>query len=169
LIQNLKRDSELFKFLPLERRSVMENKDQHLIEEIIDKINQIKMYRHSEDVRQAGGRGTGYVLSYLYYNGNKVLPSELSKMMNVTTPRVTAILNELEAQNLIIRSISPEDRRNVYVMLSDKGNQLVQKKIMRQKKSIHLLVERLEEGDVEAFLRVLKVLEEIMAEGEWRI
>ncbi|NMA66506.1 MAG: winged helix-turn-helix transcriptional regulator [Clostridiaceae bacterium] len=147
----------------------MENKNQTIVEEIIDIINQIKMYRHSEDAKQPGGRGTGYVLSYLYYNGDKVLPSELSKMMNVTTPRVTAILNELEAGDLIIRSISPEDRRNVYVMLSDKGNQVVQQKLLQQQKSIHLLAERLDVEDVKAFLRVLKVLEKIIAEKGWSI
>lgn len=147
----------------------MDNKNQLLIDEIIDKINHIKMHRRSEDVKQLGGRGTGFVMSYLYYNGNKVLPSELSKMMNVTTSRVTAILNEMEAHELIIRSISPEDRRNVYVMLSDKGNQVVQEKLLNQQKSINLLVERLDEGDVKAFLRILNVLEEIVAEQEWSI
>ncbi len=147
----------------------MESKSQPLIEEIIDEINHIKMYRRSEDVKQQGGRGTGYVLSYLYYNGNKVLPSELGKMMNVTTSRVTAILNELEAEELITRSISPEDRRNVYVMLSDKGNQVVQKKLLQQQKNIQLLVERLTQEDTGAFLRVLKVLEEIIAEHGWGI
>lgn len=147
----------------------MDNKNQALIEEIIDRINHIKMRRRTEEAKQQGGRGTSYILSYLYYNGNKALPSELGKKMNVTTPRVTAILNELEERELITRTISPEDRRNVYVMLSEKGNQVVQEKLLRQKKNIKLLVERLEKDDVKAFVRVLKVLDELMDEEEWRI
>lgn len=148
---------------------VMENKNQTIIEEIIDKINRIKMYQRSEDAKQQGGRGTGFVMSYLYYNDNKALPSELSKMMNVTTSRVTAILNDLESQGLISRSISKEDRRNVYVMLSDKGNQLVEEKLLQQQKNIGLLVDRVAEEDLEAFIRVLKVLDEIMGEQGWGI
>lgn len=151
----------------VEGRIVLENKI--LVGEIIEKINHIKMYHRSEDARQQGGRGTGYILSYLHYNGDKVLPSELGKMMKVTTPRVTAILNELEAQGLITRSISPEDRRNIYVMLSDKGKQLVQEKISQQQKNVRLLVERLDEDDVRAFIRVLKVLDALIEEEGWGI
>jgi DNA-binding MarR family transcriptional regulator len=147
----------------------MKKKDQDLVEEIIAKLNQLKMYRRSEDARQPGGRGTSFVLSYLYYNGNKVLPSELSRMMNVTTSRVTAILNDMEEKNLITRSISTEDRRHVYVMLSDQGKRIVEKKLAQQQENIKRLVERLEEEDVEAFLRILNVLEEIICEHGWGI
>lgn len=147
----------------------MEDKSQSLVEEIIENINRIKMYRRSEDARQQGGRGTGFVMSYLYYNGNKSLPSELGQRMNVSTPRVTAILNELEAQGLITRSISPEDRRNIYVMLSDKGEQLAEEKTLQQQKNIRLLVERLDEEDIHAFIRVLKVLDELVVEKGWGI
>jgi DNA-binding MarR family transcriptional regulator len=147
----------------------MEHKHQPLIDEIINKINRIRIRRHTEDVRQQGGRGTGFVLSYLYYNDNRALPSELGKMMHVSTPRVTAILNELDAQDLITRSISKEDRRNIYVALSDKGKQLVQAKISRQKKNIQLLVERLDEEDARAFLRALDVLDQLMGEQDWEI
>ncbi|MGI6176657.1 MAG: MarR family winged helix-turn-helix transcriptional regulator [Christensenellales bacterium] len=142
----------------------MTSKNNALIEQMIEKINRIKMYHRSEDAKQQGGRGTGFVLTYLYYHGNQALPSELGQKMNVSTPRVTAILNELEARGLITRSISPEDRRNINVMLSDKGRQVVEERLSKQRKSIQLLVERLDEADVKAFLRVLDVLDSLMEE-----
>lgn len=145
----------------------MKDKNQPLIEEIIEKINRIKMRRRSRLERKHEGRGAGYVLSYLYYNGNKVLPSELGKMMNVTTPRVTAILNNLEAQDLIIRSISPEDRRNIYITLSNKGYKVVKERLLRQRKDIQLLVEHLNEEDVHAFIRVLDAIYRLMDEQGW--
>ena len=87
--------------------------------------------------------------------------------MNVSTPRVTAILNKLEAKNLIIRTISPEDRRNVFITLSEQGRQIVEEKKAQQEKNIQTLVERLKSDDVEAFIRVLKEIDTIIEQQGW--
>ena len=142
----------------------MDNNKHTYVEEIIEHINHLKMQRRSVDSQQKTGRGFGFVLSYLYYNDTNVIPSELGKIMHVSTPRVTAILNKLEAKNLIERKISPEDRRNVFITLSDQGRKVVEEKKAQQQQNIQTLVDRLDEKDVEAFLRVLKTLDTIIDE-----
>lgn len=98
------------------------------------------MQRRSADAHQKTGRGVGFVFSYLYYNGDKVIPSELGKIMNITTPRVTAILNKLKAKGLIARTISPEDRRNVFITLSDQGRKIVEETKALQQQTVQTLV-----------------------------
>lgn len=137
------------------------------VEQIIEHINHLKIQRRTADTQPKTGRGTGFVLSYLHNNGDKIIPSELGKIMNVTTPRVTAILNKLEAKKLIVRAISPEDRRNVFVILSDQGKEVVEEKIAKQQQNIQTLVERLDESDVESFIRVLNELETVIDEQGW--
>lgn len=137
------------------------------IEEIIQQINHLKMQRRSSESKHKTGRGSGFILSYLYYNGNEVIPSELGKAMNVSTPRITAILNKLETKQLIVRTISPEDRRNVFISLSHQGKQIVEEQLLQQQKFIQTLVERLDKEDVEAFIRVLNTLEIIIDEQGW--
>lgn len=147
----------------------MENNSNTHVAEIIAHINHLKIQRRSVNPQQKTERGTGFVLSYLYNNGDTVIPSELGKMMNVTTPRITAILNKLEAKNLIERNISPEDRRNVFITLSDQGRTVVEEKNAQQKTMIQTLVERVEEEDIEAFIRVLNVLDTVIDEQGWRL
>lgn len=137
------------------------------IEEIIQQINHLKMQRRSSESKHKTGRGSSFILSYLYYNGNEVIPSELGKAMNVSTPRITAILNKLETKQLIVRTISPEDRRNVLISLSHQGKQIVEEQLLQQQKFIQTLVERLNKEDVEAFIRVLNTLEIIIDEQGW--
>ena len=109
------------------------------------------------------------VLSYLYDNDTNVIPSELGKMMNVSTPRITTILNKLEAKNLIERKISPEDRRNVFITLSNEGRKMAAEKKAQQEKLIQTLVSRVDEQDIQAFIRVLDALEIVIDEQGWEL
>ena len=89
-----------------------------------------------------GGKGHGFILAYLYYNGDKVQPSELGHKWTYQPPGY-GNSNEMEDQGLIRRSISPENRRNIYVTLSDKGRKLFLEKLSRQRENIQLLLDRL--------------------------
>lgn len=144
----------------------MENNPNTPVTEILTHINCLKLQRRSQ---QKTGRGTGIVLSYLYDNDTNVIPSELGKMMNVSTPRITTILNKLEAKNLIERKISPEDRRNVFITLSNEGRKMAAEKKAQQEKLIQTLVSRVDEQDIQAFIRVLDALEIVIDEQGWEL
>lgn len=47
--------------------------------------------------------------------------SEISKILKVTSPTVTQIVNTLEKDGLIERTIDPDDRRAVKIKLTSKG------------------------------------------------
>ncbi|WP_424766880.1 MarR family winged helix-turn-helix transcriptional regulator [Paenibacillus sp. sgz302251] len=53
--------------------------------------------------------------------------SEISKMLQVTSPTVTQMINSLIASGYVERSSDPNDRRITDVILTEKGEQLAQK------------------------------------------
>jgi DNA-binding MarR family transcriptional regulator len=59
--------------------------------------------------------------------GGDMKVSEISKRMHVTSPTVTQVINSLEANGLVERSVDPTDRRAVRVQLTPKGESVRQK------------------------------------------
>src|SRR5207302_8223917 len=51
--------------------------------------------------------------------------SEISKQLHVTSPTVTQLLNSLEANELLERSIDPTDQRSIDVRLTEKGEMII--------------------------------------------
>ncbi|MCR3921929.1 MAG: MarR family transcriptional regulator [Firmicutes bacterium] len=58
-------------------------------------------------------------------NGARV--SDISHRMRVTSPTVTQLLSKLEEDNLIERTLDPDDRRSMRITLTAKGETIIQK------------------------------------------
>lgn len=59
--------------------------------------------------------------------GSGTTVSEISKMLQVTSPTVTQMLNSLIAAGYVIRSADKTDRRMTEITLTEKGEQLARK------------------------------------------
>ncbi|NCO65479.1 MAG: hypothetical protein COW32_07940 [Candidatus Aquicultor secundus] len=79
--------------------------------------------------------------------GAPVMPSEAAKELNVTLAAITHYINSLEKQGYVTRSSSPEDRRVVFVSLSDKGAEMVAAMREKHSEKIYGLVEYLGDKD----------------------
>jgi DNA-binding MarR family transcriptional regulator len=67
-------------------------------------------------------RGECRLLSFLAQNTEKAFQSgELAKLLGFTTPRIASTLKSLEKKNLIKRSVSENDKRRVYVSITEEG------------------------------------------------
>lgn len=89
-----------------------------------------------------------------------ILPSDISKSLNMTSPRISNILNNLEKKGYIKRDFSIIDRRKVYIYLTKDGKDYV-KKISNDTKSIfNSMLEKLGEHDVKEFIRIINRLVE---------
>jgi DNA-binding MarR family transcriptional regulator len=73
--------------------------------------------------------------------------SEISRVLQVTSPTVTQILKSLEAQRLIERHLDPNDRRAVGIALTKKGEEVTEQAIEAFTSSIQGLAEYLGEED----------------------
>ncbi len=110
------------------------------------KSDQVNMFSHGERC----------LLVTLYDNGGRMLPSELAKILNVSTPRVTSILKLTEEKGLVMREEVSGDRRKVHVVLTKAGEDQVienRKRVMEHMTSyLHMLGEE----DTENLLRIMK-------------
>lgn len=85
--------------------------------------------------------------------------SEISKMMHVTSPTITQLLNSLEPNGFIERQVDPEDRRSVGIKLTEKGEWVTERAWEGFLTALQGLIDYLGEEDSERLTDLLfKVL-----------
>ena len=72
-------------------------------------------------------------------NGKGIYVSEIADYMNVSTPAISRKLGMLEEKGFIIRNTDEEDRRNIYVCLTDKGK-IVRREACKKMKILSMRV-----------------------------
>jgi len=101
--------------------------------------------------------GEGAVLYCLAKNPEGIIPSKISEILQVSRARVTNILNTLKNKNLIELYQDSEDRRKTYIIMTEKGNNLISNLINERINLFDLLIEKLGEDKMEAFYELLTV------------
>lgn len=100
------------------------------------------------------------------YHGMKT--SDLTKNLCITKPATSKILNALEEKSYIERSSNKEDRRVVYVKLTEEGNLYLEEQKRKFKDFTYKVVEKMGEEDtdnlINLFNKLYNVLEEIQTE-----
>lgn len=91
----------------------------------------------------------------------KIKISELSAKVNLSNSTVSGILDRLEKQGLIARTRSEEDRRTVYVQLTDKFEEIHRGAYKKAEESFEDLLKEATREQIEKInegLTILKVL-----------
>ena len=101
--------------------------------------------------------GESFSLMYLLKKNDVVLPSEISKKMETTSARTSAILNSLEKKGEISRDIDPENRNNVLVSLTNSGRQRALDIMFQSQNLIKRVLSNMGERDAKEFIRLIKV------------
>ena len=81
---------------------------------------------------------------------------QLADRLLVAKSNVTALLQRLEALELIAREPDPDDARGHRVYLTPKGRSLLKKGVREQAAVVRLMMEGLNESDTRAFGRVMR-------------
>jgi DNA-binding MarR family transcriptional regulator len=81
--------------------------------------------------------------------------SEISKLLQVTSPTITQLLKGLEANDLIERHIDPTDRRVVGITLTEKGERVTQQAAEAFEASLHGLINYLGEEQSDKLAELL--------------
>ena len=134
-------------------------KREELIEQIVDQL----YYHdgHHKGKKRAQGNGIGFVLHYLQKNED-VTAKILQQQMEVSMPRITAIINSLEEKQLVERNVSQVDRRKIIISLTDKAKASLQERENKRYRDVEKLVDEVGLEDAETFLKVLTKANEIM-------
>lgn len=102
--------------------------------------------------------GENFVLYFISKNEEKVIPSDISNEMGITSARVAAALNSLEGKGLIVRRIDADDRRRIIIELTDLGREQVQKKYQKIMNMATNMLQYLGEEDALELIRIMKKL-----------
>ena len=92
-----------------------------------------------------------------------LLPSELAVLTRIKTQSMSQILNKLEKQDVIKRTTSTEDKRKVYISLTDSGVKFVEQvRYDRDEWLKELIEESLTENEKELLAEALSVLHKLI-------
>lgn len=61
------------------------------------------------------------VMTTLFKNGGEMTPSEIAESVFREKNTITAVIKSLEAEGVVRRQPSPDDRRSIKVVITDKG------------------------------------------------
>lgn len=103
--------------------------------------------------------GIPFILTYLSLQQNEqASPKALSESLMVSSPRVTALLNEMEREGLVLRTPDEEDNRQVIITLTDKGRKAAEEQHEKKIREITAMLEYLGPEDAEALVRTRRKL-----------
>lgn len=83
--------------------------------EVLARYLEIELRRHNVTLIKFN------IMSTLFKNGGEMTPSEIAESVFREKNSITAAINTLEKEGVVRREPSPDDRRSVRVIITDKG------------------------------------------------
>jgi DNA-binding MarR family transcriptional regulator len=83
--------------------------------EVLARYLEVELKRHEASLIRFN------IMSTLFKNGGEMTPSEIAESVFREKNSITAVINTLERQGVVRREPSPDDRRSVKVIITDKG------------------------------------------------
>jgi DNA-binding MarR family transcriptional regulator len=96
------------------------------------------------------------VMAALYRNRKRVTMSELSRMLLVSNGNVTAVVDRLERDGLVRRSVSDTDRRTIFAELTPEGFRQFEVLAVGHEHEVNTLFDALTEPELETLTTLLK-------------
>lgn len=96
----------------------------------------------------------------LYYVGkhDKISQIELANLMNIKASTVARLIDRMEKEEYIFRIRSSEDRRVIYLKLTDKGIKLSKDLLPEGKRMSEIVRKDISDEDIKIFKKVLKAM-----------
>jgi DNA-binding MarR family transcriptional regulator len=104
------------------------------------------------------------VMGSLYQQGD-MLPTALAQQEKVTTQSMSQIINNLYKLGLIGKTPSGEDRRKVFLSLTEKGRQYVEDNRQRKQEWLaHALQQKVSPAEKDVLMDAMKILIKVIEE-----
>jgi len=114
------------------------------------------------------GRMECMLLNYLYQTKAPANMNELAKVLNVSHSRVTRIMDNLVAKQMVTRQPSEDDRRCWFALITEKGIKIAENSLQTVVDQQKRILKKIPEKDIELLFKHLKVYvenyEEILKE-----
>lgn len=96
------------------------------------------------------------VEEYCESNEKGIKPSELAEMLDLSLPAVSKQIKAVEDKGYIERRYCTDDKRMVYITISPKGKELLDKGKEERNREIEMLIEHMGEEKVKEFISLAK-------------
>ncbi|MFD1412677.1 MarR family winged helix-turn-helix transcriptional regulator [Oceanobacillus jeddahense] len=109
-----------------------------------------------QDIKKHGMRASDFaILEALYNKGRKTI-REISESVLISTGSITYVIDKLEKKELLIRVNCPDDRRVVYLEITDKGKEIMDDIFPEHQQVIEELFQGISDSDKKTVIEVLK-------------
>ncbi|MEH7123785.1 MarR family transcriptional regulator [Bacillus sp. JJ1503] len=142
------------------------------IKKLIDKYVELSfsVHRKAESLvkEQIGSDLTNdqhYTLRYIR-NNESCTSSELAEQFYVQKSAITAIITRLWEKGLIQRTRDENDRRVVYLTLTDKGNELFNQTEERVHKLVESFITQFDQAEIIQFIKTYEKLNQILKDSK---
>ncbi|MBT2652963.1 MarR family transcriptional regulator [Oceanobacillus sp. ISL-73] len=109
-----------------------------------------------KDIKKHGMRTSDFtILEALYHKGKQTI-REISEAVLINTGSITYVIDKLENNGLLTRSSNPDDRRAVYIEITDKGKEILDDIFPKHQRVIEELFDGISEEEKQTVIDVLK-------------
>ena len=105
---------------------------------------------------------------YILWNNNNLSIKQISKFTKLAKTTLTVMLERMELQGLIKRTISKEDKREIIVSLTDKAKELKENYLDVSKQMEKIFYKNFTDKQIENFENTLKKIIENLEENNGR-
>jgi DNA-binding MarR family transcriptional regulator len=142
--------------------------DNKLIQELIDRYVNVSFQVHKKAEAlikgEIGNELTNdqhYILRYIHQL-KECTSTELAEAFEVNKSAITAIINRMVDRGLIQRTRDDNDRRVVYLSLTDEGTELYENAQVKIRLLVESIITQFEETEIMDFLRTYEKLAQIL-------
>ena len=93
------------------------------------KITDSVIYQVKGNLKTHALKTEQWIAIKLLHKGAAETPTQLAKLMGISSPRVTRLIDQLEAKGLLSRDLTTEDRRKFTISLTEKGLKIAQRAV----------------------------------------
>lgn len=129
--------------------------------ELIGKTHPARCFAR-KDLSTVGIGGALHLLDRARERGIPVTAGFIAEKMDVSTPRVAAMLKKMEARGLITRTRSAEDARMTVIALTDEGERFIEDLGREMRRRVGLIIDRIGVERLRAFIETAAEIGEVM-------
>lgn len=124
----------------------------------------IKRKKSLIEIPRNCSQGETGALLQLTFVKDGITATELAEVLNVSLPRVVSLINSLETKKLVKKLVDKDDKRKTVVYITQNGKKLVLEKKEEAILKLTKVIEKLEEEDINEYIRLAKKISLIMDE-----
>ncbi|WBY02467.1 MarR family transcriptional regulator [Ramlibacter tataouinensis] len=128
------------------------------------RVHQLACALYTQEVGDLGLTPVQYSSLQTVCNQPGIDQKTLANSVGYDTSTIAGVIDRLEARGLVVRNVSPSDRRARLITPTDKGIEVLAGVVPRMLRSQERLLEPLAKAERKEFIRLMKVLVDANAE-----